>query len=351
MKKLKITAYIILIAIIVVIGTTIFVRANEDGEKNKSEKALTELKYLDSKLEDIFNEMNNITMRNYKVYTSNIEPKKKEGTNTSSENSSSSEGGNSKSSTQTTSNEQEEGNQSNEDEKNLKNYTMQQEGVLTNTDVIDWNKVKNEIDQTTSNEQEEGNQSNEDEKNLKNYTMQQEGVLTNTDVIDWNKVKNEIELIYTSIPAITLDLYGLNINQEEILNFNRQFDNLTVLVKNQNKEETLRELAKTYQYIPKFAEKVTEDILYRTVLNTKTNVFSAYSKLDGKNWDEISNEMKNAINIFSQLLTGNVVNTNNQTTINKVYVMLNELQNATKVKDETVFLIKYKNLLEEINNM
>lgn len=304
MKKLKITAYIILIAIIVVIGTTIFVRVNEDGEKNKSEKALTELKYLDSKLEDIFNEMNNITMRNYKVYTSNIEPKKKEGTNTSSENSSSSEGGNSKSSTQ-----------------------------------------------TTSNEQEEGNQSNEDEKNLKNYTMQQEGVLTNTDVIDWNKVKNEIELIYTSIPAITLDLYGLNINQEEILNFNRQFDNLTVLVKNQNKEETLRELAKTYQYIPKFAEKVTEDILYRTVLNTKTNVFSAYSKLDGKNWDEISNEMKNAINIFSQLLTGNVVNTNNQTTINKVYVMLNELQNATKVKDETVFLIKYKNLLEEINNM
>ena len=304
MKKLKITAYIILIAIIVVIGTTIFVRVNEDGEKNKSEKALTELKYLDSKLEDIFNEMNNITMRNYKVYTSNIEPKKKEGTNTSSENSSSSEGGNSKSSTQ-----------------------------------------------TSNNEQEEGNKSNEDEKNLKNYTMQQEGVLTNTDVIDWNKVKNEIELIYTSIPAITLDLYGLNINQEEILNFNRQFDNLTVLVKNQNKEETLRELAKTYQYIPKFAEKVTEDILYRTVLNTKTNVFSAYSKLDGKNWDEISDDMKNAINVFSQLLTGNVENTNNQITINKVYVMLNELQNATKVKDEAVFLIKYKNLLEEINNM
>lgn len=304
MKKFKITAYIVLITIIVVIGATIFAKANEDEEKNKNEKAWTELKYLDSKLEDLFNEMNNITMRNYKVYTSNIESKKKEESNTSSESSSSSDSGNSKSSTQ-----------------------------------------------TTNNEQDEKNQSNEDEKNLKNYTMKQEGVLTNTDVIDWNKVKNEIELIYTSIPAITLDLYGLNINQEEILNFNRQFDNLTVLVKNQNKEETLRELAKTYQYIPKFAEKVTDDILYKTVLNTKSNVFLAYSKLDGKNWDEISNDVKNAINVFSQLLTGNIVNTNNQTTINKVYVMLNELQNATNVKDETVFLIKYKNLLEEINNM
>lgn len=304
MKKLKVTAYIVLITIVVVIGTTIFVKANEDGEKSQREKALTELKYLDSKLEDIFNEMNNITMRNYKVYTSNIEPNKKESSNTSSESSSLSDSGNSKSSTQ-----------------------------------------------TTSNEQEEGNQSNEDEKNLKNYTMQQEGVLTNTNAIDWNKVKNEIELIYTSIPAITLDLYGLNINQDEILNFNRQYDNLTVLVKNQNKEETLRELAKTYQYIPKFAEKVTDDTVYKTVLNTKSNIFLAYSKLDSKNWDEISSDIKNAINVFSQLLTGNVVNANNQTTINKVYVMLNELQNATNVKDEAVFLIKYKNLLEEINNM
>lgn len=304
MKKLKITAYIVLITIVVVIGTTIFVKANEDGQKSQREKALTELKYLDSKIEDIFNEMNNITMRNYKVYTSNIEPNKKESSNTSSESSSSSDSGNSKSSTQ-----------------------------------------------TTSNEQEEGNQSNKDEKNLKNYTMQQEGVLTNTNAIDWNKVKNEIELIYASIPTITLDLYGLNINQDEILNFNRQYDNLTVLVKNQNKEETLRELAKTYQYIPKFAERVTDDTVYKTVLNTKSNIFLAYSKLDSKNWDEISSDIKNAINVFSQLLTGNVVNTNNQTTINKVYVMLNELQNATNVKDEAVFLIKYKNLLEEINNM
>lgn len=304
MKKFKITAYIFLITIILVIGAIIFVKANEDGEKTQKQKALTEIKYLDAKLEDLFNEMNNISMRNYKVYTSNIEQTKKESSNTSSENSSSSDSENSKSS-----------------------------------------------NQTTSNEQGGNNQSNEDEKKLKNYTMQQKGILTNTDVIDWDKVKNEVELIYTSIPAITLDLYALNINQDEILNFNRQFDNLTVLVKNQNKEETLRELAKMYQYIPKFANTIIDDVIYKTVLNVKSNIFLAYSKLDSKNWNEISDDVKNAINIFSQLLNANVINMNNQTTINKVYVMLNELQNAINVKDEEVFLIKYKNLLEEINNM
>ncbi len=304
MKKFKIIAYILLITITLLIGATIFVKANEDEEKSQRQKALTEIKYLDAKLEDLFNEMNNITMRNYKVYTSNIEQTKKGASNAASENSSSSDSGNSKSS-----------------------------------------------NQTTSNEQGKSNQSNEDEKNLKNYTMQQKGVLTNTDVIDWDKVKNEVELIYTSIPAITLDLYALNINQDEILNFNRQFDNLTVLVKNQNKEETLRELAKMYQYIPKFANTIIDDVIYKTVLNVKSNIFLAYSKLDSKNWNEISDDVKNAINIFSKLLNANVINMNNQTTINKVYVMLNELQNATNVKDEAVFLIKYKNLLEEINNM
>ena len=31
--------------------------------------------------------------------------------------------------------------------------------------------------------------------------------------------------------------------------------------------------------------------------------------------------------------------------------MVNELQNSVEVQDESVFLIKYKNILEEINNI
>ena len=56
LKKLKIIAYIVLITIIVVIGVTIFIKPNKDEEENKNEKALTEIRYLDSKLEDLFNE-------------------------------------------------------------------------------------------------------------------------------------------------------------------------------------------------------------------------------------------------------------------------------------------------------
>lgn len=40
-----------------------------------------------------------------------------------------------------------------------------------------------------------------------------------------------------------------------------------------------------------------------------------------------------------------------QYNISKGYVMLNELKSATVLQDSAVFLIKYKNLLEEMNNI
>ena len=37
--------------------------------------------------------------------------------------------------------------------------------------------------------------------------------------------------------------------------------------------------------------------------------------------------------------------------INKAYVIINELQNAINLEDTDIFLIKYKNLLEELQNI
>ena len=80
-------------------------------------------------------------------------------------------------------------------------------------------------------------------------------------------------------------------------------------------------------------------------------MFKAYSKLDGDNWQEISMDMKNAIDSYSQLLTNTQIEARKQYNISKTYIMLNELQNAINLQDTSVFLIKYKNLLEEINNI
>lgn len=191
----------------------------------------------------------------------------------------------------------------------------------------------------------------EEEQNKKKFELKAKNVLTDTDDIDWDSIKSEIENLYTSLPSITIDLYQLNINQEDILAFNTEYDKLTGVVKDDKKEETLVELTKVYAYLPKFLRDSGQEEVYTTLVETKENIFRGYSKLDGENWKEISEDIKNAIDSYTKLLTNPDMDARKQYNISKAYIMLNELQNAVSLQDTKVFLIKYKNLLEEINNI
>ena len=128
-------------------------------------------------------------------------------------------------------------------------------------------------------------------------------------------------------------------------------DTLTVSLEEENKQLALDNLVKIYEYIPKFAQTVVDDTLYKTVLETKLNVFRGYAKLDSGDWTGISTNIVDAINAYATLLTNTEIDANKQTSVNKGYVMLNELKNAVDTQNTSVFLIKYKNLLEEINNL
>ena len=91
--------------------------------------------------------------------------------------------------------------------------------------------------------------------------------------------------------------------------------------------------------------------LEKNISETKLNIFQGYSKLDSGDWSSISSDTQNAIQTFAKLLTDIEVDEQKQYNINKVYVMLNELKSAADKKDTEIFLIKYKNLIEELNNI
>ena len=165
-------------------------------------------------------------------------------------------------------------------------------------------------------------------------------------------IKNDVEKIYTLIYPMTIDLYQTKTNQEDIVKNNKEFDSLTKSAKEENKENYLLELAKLYDYLPKFIENCTNDQSKNVVIKTKNNIFKAYSILDKEDWNKISSNINDASQEFTKLITN--VNQNesvNHYNVNKAYVIINELQNAINLKDKEVFLIKYKNLLEELENI
>lgn len=317
LKKFKKISYLVLIIIIAILLIVIYSTISTGSSKNEKSKVLAEVEFLEMKLETMFNQMNNIEIRNYDVSVSEISKQKQSqqsgGTTEaeSSEEGSKSSGGNSK---KEGSSEEEQGNSTKKEESNTSGNSQSSE---------------------TS----------------KKFDLEPIGVLSTSQEVKWENIKNEIEILYSSIPTITLDLYQLNVSQEDVLGFNKEFDILTTIVKSENKEDTLASLSKLYEFIPKFLQNATDDEVDKVIANTKNDIFKAYSKLDTKNWEEISKDTKQAVDNFSKLLSSTNIEQNKQYGISKTFVMINELQNAVEVQDESVFLIKYKNILEEINNI
>lgn len=313
MKNIKRITYIVLFVIVIVLSFTIYTNASKDNQKDQKDKTFVQIKYMEGKIANLLNAMNHIEARNYSVVTSEMSKEtteKSQSKNSSSSGESQESGGKSSSGG---------GGSSSEGE-------------------------------GSSEDSSEGSTSGEEEKEKK-FELKSKGVLTNTEDVNWDIVKSEVENLYTSLPSITMDLYQFNVKQEDVLGFNTEYDRLTSAVKDEKKEDTLAELTKVYEYFPKFLRDSDQEELYTTLVETKMNVFKGYSKLDAGDWQQIARDIKNAVDTYSKLLTNTQIDTRKQYNVSKTYIMLNELQNAVNLEDPAVFLIKYKNLLEEMNNI
>lgn len=305
MKKYTKFAYLAIILIVLALGFFTYKVFSKNGEdEDIKSKSLAEVKYLEDKFLNLFNQMNNISFENYNISASKV--KKQETENKSSDSSQNSQGN----------------------------------GGSTGG--------ANKNEQNTSNESKDS----EDSEDNKKFNLEETGILTKNTDINWKQVKNDVENIYASLYPMTLDLYKTEINQNDIVNFNKEYDNLTKAIRDENKDEVLIELSKLYDYLPKFIDNIAKGEKDKIILRTKNEIFKAYSILDQEEWTAISGNINNAIQEFTKLVT-NISNQEkvNQYNINKSYVIINELQNAVLLRDKDIFLIKYKNLVEELQNI
>lgn len=296
MKKYTKFAYIILIVIVLASVFFVFKIVKKDNSnENIEEKILSEIKHLESEFQDLFNQLDNISFEKYKISSSEIKQEEKESSNES-----------------------------------------------------------KDSDGTEGENSDESNSSKGDseESEAKQYKIEENGILTKDSEIDWNQIKNNVERIYVSLYPMTVDLYQIYTNQQDIVDFNKEYDNLIKIVKDEDKQVTLNELSILYDYLPKFVEACTDKEKEKVIIKTKSYIFKAYSVLEEEKWENVSENVNSAIQEFSKIVTNESDReSRNQYTLNKAYVMIKELQNAINLRDKEVFLIKYKNLLEELQNM
>ena len=174
MKKCRVLAYVIIMIITIIVGILIFNNVSNGNDQSQKEKVSAENKYVESKLVNLINTMNNIKDENYSISISKMPAQSQ---NVASGSSTSSKG------------------ESQSDSKGEMGGKEQEGSGSPGSSGDSQEKSSN-----TSLNAEESN------KGDSQFILRASGVLTNNENINWDNVKNEIEELYLSIPTITIDL-------------------------------------------------------------------------------------------------------------------------------------------------
>ena len=157
MKKYSRILYIILVLIILLFGFFIYkVFGKNGGDEDVKTKSLAEIKFLEGKFLDLFNQLNNISFENYTISSTPIKQDKSQkqqssgesssgqsksnGSSESSEEGSGESGGSEGSSGQSDNSQSSEGEGGSSEEDN-KQFELEDNGVLTQSSDINWNYI------------------------------------------------------------------------------------------------------------------------------------------------------------------------------------------------------------------
>lgn len=194
------------------------------------------------------------------------------------------------------------------------------------------------------------NQSSSENQNKNiQYKMVGNEILLQSRDTDWQVLKANIEKLYSTWSTVVLDLYKINVNSQNILGFNTDLDIATQAIKNENKQETLKSIAKLYSYMPIYSTELAKEDQINNVYNTKMNILNACVQIEQGNSIEVKNQLTNAEQSFLPIINNMNSNEKNEVNINKSYILIKDLQNSSNNTDKDVFYIKYKNLIEQLN--
>lgn len=281
--------------------------SDNTSDTQSKDKLTSEIKYFSSHIAKLLNDLNNISLQNYELTS------RKVNIDSSSNNSSSSEGSSSSGSSSNSGGQSQSGSGQGSSQNNDQSAESQS---ITVTD------------------------------------MQANSVLkTNTDDINWDLVKTEIEQINTSWSVVMLDLQNANVSNTDIMAFSNLLDKTIISIKNEDKNTSLTNLTALYSYIPKFLNSVSMDKSLQNIETTKYNIFIAYVAVSQDDWNTANTNIANAESTFLSVLNDTDYSKNREFKINKTYVLLKDIQNSIVNKDKELFFLKYKNLMESLNTL
>lgn len=190
------------------------------------------------------------------------------------------------------------------------------------------------------------------ENSIDSSVVEFQNIITqDKDKVDWQRIKGRVENMYTSWTTILIDLTTLNVNKDNLLKYNQLMDAMIGNIEAKKKEDCLKNGADLYALLVTYIQDISGDSNLTSLYKTKSNIIYGYSRVDAQDWESVNNYIQTAINEFGNIMNNQVNNINDIDSINKAYVLINELKDDAVNKTGSVFYINYKNLMQELESI
>ena len=166
------------------------------------------------------------------------------------------------------------------------------------------------------------------------------------DSLDWDEILKDERKINDSLDTIVLDLSEKNVENEEILKFSNQLNNLIIVSTNKNEESLLTELANLYYLLPGYFSKINDNHNEREEKEVKSLALRCFANANIDNWDEATNLVNQALEKYLSLMNNVDYIENNSYKMNKIYVLIGELKNAVDIKNIDLVKLKFVTYIE-----
>lgn len=233
---------------------------------------------------------------------------------------------------------------------------IEQEIAYVDRKILELMKGLNNLDAeyliTNSVKNSTGESSNSSENNTTISTKETESVLLrDRNDIDWTYIQSELEKIINSWSVITIDLKSININNDNILDFNRNADTALKYIQAKDKANSLINLANLYSLIPEYKSEYSNNSKKIEIAYIKSDILSSYALLESGQWDRIYAFLSDADKRTSALINSNNTEMSNNQNIQKSYILLKEFIKSANDKDINLCYMKFYYLIEELENI
>lgn len=165
------------------------------------------------------------------------------------------------------------------------------------------------------------------------------------EVINWKKIKNDFNEISNSSSIIILDLSSLQIENNNILEFENKINEINSAIENESEIDFLRALKDFYKQISNYLNTILPDnnILYKEI-EVKSYLFESlyYCMID--EYDFGLNSIETAENLYDNLMNNVDYLRENSYKVNRVYIAIQEMKLCVQNQEKENVISKYINI-------